>query len=664
MIFDELIIHDFGPYVGRQRIPLTPPSPEKPIILFGGLNGYGKTTILDAMQLCFYGQFASISNRNDLSYHEYLSRSIRRSSLTKEAAVEIAFRHTADGKEDRYRLHRSWGIVNGKCREYFQVLKNSRREDALAENWISYVEDLMPVNISSLFLFDGEQVESYASPEKSSRLIGAAIRNLLGLDVVDQLEKDLIVYSRRKRAEDKSDPKRHEIEELESVLKELRLKISSLKQNQAELKTKRIDPAYKDLCDVEKVFRELGGELYDQRIDIEDEYSAAKRVAEEKADRLRKLAVEELPLILVRDLINSIKVHDKEEVKIIGSKQVAAILESRDHTVIQQMRRQGVEPKVIGNIQSFLDLDRDKKRNRYAERETIFNLTPEIRAETDVFLRTGFNKLIAEVSEELEASSDAINKAEDERLKFMSIPNDDAIAEIIQRREYLLNSIKSLERQYLQMEEELVSLSRECQLSEKTLLQVIESEIVEEGARQDRARILRCSSRVRSVIGSFRNSVINQHIKNIAYLVLESYQKLLRKTSLVGHIEIDPKSFKLTLFTHDGKALSTERLSAGERQLLAVALLWGLAKASGRVLPTAIDTPLGRLDSSHRKNLVERYFPFASHQVILLSTDEEICGKYFEALKPFTGRFYVLDYDDSAEITTVAEGYFDQLEVA
>ena len=663
MILDELIIHDFGPYAGRQKILLTPPDPKMPIVLFGGLNGHGKTTILDAMQLCFYGKFASTSNRKDLSYNEYLSRCIRRGSLTKEVALEIAFRHTTDGIEDQYRLHRSWRIINGSCRENFQVFKNRRREDALAENWISYLEDLMPVNISSLFLFDGEQIERYASPANSSRMIGEAIRNLLGLDVVDQLEKDLIVYSRRKRAEDKRDPKLHEIKEQESVLKDIRSKISNLKQNQAELKTKCLDPAYKELREVEKIFRTLGGELYDQRIEIENEYSAAKRVVEENADRLRQLAVEELPLILVRDLLNSIQSHDKEEIKIIGSQQVATTLESRDHAVIQKMRRQGVEPKIINHIQSFLNLDREE-RYRDAERETVFNLSPEVRAELAVLLRTGFDNMTKNVMKELEASSDAVNKFEDARLKHLSIPNDDAISEIIQRREFLLNSITSLEHQYSQLDEELGNLRREYDLYQKSLLQAIESEIAEDGEHQDRARILRCSGRVRSVIGSFRSSIINQHIQNIASLVLESYRQLLRKTSLVTHIEIDPETFTLTLFTHDGKPLGTERLSAGERQLLAVALLWGLAKASGRVLPVVIDTPLGRLDSDHRKHLVERYFPFASHQVILLSTDEEIYGQYLEVLKPFTGRHYVLNYNHSAEVTTVVEGYFDQMEVA
>jgi DNA sulfur modification protein DndD len=117
--------------------------------------------------------------------------------------------------------------------------------------------------------------------------------------------------------------------------------------------------------------------------------------------------------------------------------------------------------------------------------------------------------------------------------------------------------------------------------------------------------------------------------------VLECFQQLLHKTTLVTGIRIDPGSYALTLFGGDRLPLLPERLSAGERQLLAVALLWGLARAAGRALPTFIDTPLGRLDAGHRQHLVSRYFPFASHQVVLLSTDKEIEGDYHRALAPY-----------------------------
>jgi DNA sulfur modification protein DndD len=89
-----------------------------------------------------------------------------------------------------------------------------------------------------------------------------------------------------------------------------------------------------------------------------------------------------------------------------------------------------------------------------------------------------------------------------------------------------------------------------------------------------------------------------------------------------------------------------------------VSLLWGLARASGRPLPAVIDTPLGRLDASHRYKLIERYFPYASHQVLLLSTDEEIDEHYFEKLKPWVGHAYHLEFDDTEGSTEVKPGYF------
>jgi DNA sulfur modification protein DndD len=114
------------------------------------------------------------------------------------------------------------------------------------------------------------------------------------------------------------------------------------------------------------------------------------------------------------------------------------------------------------------------------------------------------------------------------------------------------------------------------------------------------------------------------------------------------------------LYDPNGQLLPKQRLSAGEKQLLAIAFLWGLARVSGRNLPIAIDTPLGRLDSSHRNHLVERYFPTASHQVILLSTDTEIGKPELVKLteQEAISRSYLLKYHPAQGNTTLEEGYF------
>ena len=102
-----------------------------------------------------------------------------------------------------------------------------------------------------------------------------------------------------------------------------------------------------------------------------------------------------------------------------------------------------------------------------------------------------------------------------------------------------------------------------------------------------------------------------RRVARIEHFVLESFHQLIRKRSLVTNLHIDPQTFVLELRNADNRVMTPDRLSAGERQLLAI--LWGPGKSSGRPLPTVIDTPLGYLNSVHRTYLVKRYFPPASH---------------------------------------------------
>ena len=125
-------------------------------------------------------------------------------------------------------------------------------------------------------------------------------------------------------------------------------------------------------------------------------------------------------------------------------------------------------------------------------------------------------------------------------------------------------------------------------------------------------------------------------------------------------MKIDAQTYSVAVSDGEGQVIPKQRLSAGEKQLLAVALLWGLGEASGRALPVVVDTPLGRLDSSHRGNLVDRYFPHASHQVIVLSTDTEFDEGYVERLRGAgaLAREYLLDFDERAKSSIVKPGYF------
>jgi DNA sulfur modification protein DndD len=139
---------------------------------------------------------------------------------------------------------------------------------------------------------------------------------------------------------------------------------------------------------------------------------------------------------------------------------------------------------------------------------------------------------------------------------------------------------------------------------------------------------------------------------------ITAFARLARKEDLVADARIDPESFSVTLIDKHQNSIPKERLSAGEKQIYAIAMLEALAKTSGRNLPVIIDTPLGRLDSKHRRKLVEQYFPHASHQVIVLSTDTEVDEPFYLGLSKHVSHAYHLQFDESTGATRVDEGYF------
>lgn len=171
-------------------------------------------------------------------------------------------------------------------------------------------------------------------------------------------------------------------------------------------------------------------------------------------------------------------------------------------------------------------------------------------------------------------------------------------------------------------------------------------------------RIIKYSEKARVTLNRFSEALLQRHISRLEVAMLQSFKELMRKQGLVHDLRIDTEKYTVTLTDAGGEPIDPGRLSAGERQLLAVSLLWGLMKVAGNRLPNVIDTPLGRLDSRHREHLVDRYFPHASDQVLLLSTDEEIDSYLLGRLKKSVARTYTLVHDDTEFTTNVVEGYW------
>ena len=139
--------------------------------------------------------------------------------------------------------------------------------------------------------------------------------------------------------------------------------------------------------------------------------------------------------------------------------------------------------------------------------------------------------------------------------------------------------------------------------------------------------------------------------------ITDCYKQLSNKKTLIQRVDMDPETLDIKYISYDEKEVQKDSLSAGEKQLMVISILWALAICSKKALPVIIDTPLSRMDSMHRTTIVSTYFPQASDQTIILSTDTEIDQNYYELIKDSVGDEYTLVYDEETKSTSIKKGY-------
>lgn len=657
MTFEQLLIRNFGLYRGEQVINLDPPSGQRPIVLIGGLNGAGKTTLLDAIQLALYGKRARVSNRGSLAYHDYLRRSMNRDARGP-AAVELSFRHRSDGEEHRYRVRRVWRVPGKTVAESVEVYLDGALDHGMAERWDEIVEQFLPVGISHLLLFDGEQVEALADLQNSTELLQSALDSLLGLDIVEQLGHDLLALERRKRVEHQDQVDRERLDELNEAIQKIDAECAEITNSIAatEQQQKNRERAYKRF---ENKFRREGGELAERREQIEEDAEAA-RVAFSLAEKsLRELAGGDAPLLLLTGQLLELEDQADREASAEEQSLLSGLLAERDARLLEYLTDivSDIPEAAQRQVAAFLADDREGRVTN-DESSIYLALDGEARHRLHSLNREGLAYLGRRLAAEVDVS-DARKEAID-RLdsQLAATPDAEAVKHLLEERVTRQTELADISATLRMSEERLRRLAAGRDELDRERQKMLDKQIAEDFRVEDLGRMLRASARTRRVMQRFRQAVLRKHIDRISLLVLESFQALIRKPGLIKALEIDPERLTITLIGSDGSNIPPERLSAGERQLLAISLIWGLARASGRSLPTVIDTPLGRLDSAHRRHLVERYFPYASHQVILLTTDEEIDQEQVERLAPFIGQTYHLDHDDEDKTTAIQTGYF------
>lgn len=653
MIFEELVLQNFGPYRGRRVIHLGTRE-GRPIVLIGGLNGAGKTSLLDALQLVLYGKTALCSKRFGIGYEEFLRRSAhRRSREGEEIAVELSLLRAENGGMRRYRLRRSWVASDTTVRDRIEVEVDGVADDVLSDTWESHVEQLIPRRVSPLFFFDGEKVEGLADPERSSDMLSRAVHSLLGVDLLDRLSTDLVVLERRKQADLRGAEDRRRIQTARSEFIAARDRHQELVGLRAQTQN-QVDRRRKALRDLDRRLEDEGADLFLRRAELNEERAAADERLARARESVAHCSAGDAPLLMVAHLIHDVVVQDSSEREAERAAILDGVLESRDRDLLGLL--QSAPPGVVSSVREFLARDRDT-RVQALRRDVYLHLDSHERnafTRADERVRLDVPGLVDAAMAELRGALAALDDAD---RKLAAIPAAERVAPLLDAKRGAEDELREALAALSTADDEIRAAEADLEAKRAKLRALLEQAIEREFQDEGVARLLEYSRKVRGTLQTFRDRVIESRISSIAAAASESLRALMRKQSLFDGLYIDPVTFAVGIRGQDGSEMPSAVLSAGERQILAVALLWGLARVSARELPIVIDTPLGRLDSVHRAQLVNLYFPRASHQVVLLSTDEEISSDHYEALRPFIGAEYHLWYNESEETTEILTGY-------
>ncbi|CAD0230209.1 conserved hypothetical protein [Planktothrix agardhii] len=660
MIFLELTLENFGPYRGKQVIDLRPKINDNvisPIVLLGGMNGGGKTTLMDAMRLALYGQRAQCSTRGNLSYPDFLKQAVNKQTLAhEETSVELLFEHIVKNMQVEFRVKRRWTKNPKNGKDILGILIDDWPDSAWVETWDERIEDFFPIGISNLFLFDGEQVKELADLDSPPNVVVQAIQSLLGLELSERLAVDLDILANRKRRQLADSKDLAYLEEIETKLNQYKSEKDAAEMAVEELKIKA-GIAKKKLNQAKEKFKLEGGKIAGERSQLEKKLEDEKEKAKQQRERLCELASEGLPLNLIQPLLIQAQNQGKQELNWEKAKIAQDFIKDRDQRLFQYLEKLNIAKKQLESVKIYLETDYQNLTENHPNQEKIFlEIDDKIFSQLGTFLDHQLPSQIQQSQDVLEA----LIIIED---NLSSLDRQLAIAAPPEVYEQLLEMVSQAQTEYTKIEtaiEDAEQRSKKCYTEYEKVKKELEKYSQNTIDRKNTNHIIETIIKVQNSLKIFKEKLTLKKLNKLEVEVTECFRYLLHKSDLVHRVVIATEDFSLSLYDPQGQPVEKHRLSAGEKQLLAIAFLWGLARVSGLNLPIAIDTPLGRLDSSHRQNLIERYFPAASHQVILLSTDTEIAEKEINSLREqdAIAREYLLKYDPKQRQTRIELGYF------
>ena len=667
----------------HQTFEFPPPKAGRNIVLVGGMNGYGKTSILEALYLGLYGKEAvehlgRAGLKDDVGYRKFVERALHGTAIRTGRDSMWVKVQINQSKAEGFEITRKWcfsrsGDWTGEDEVVVYDVRDGIRGRALPSDRLPELLDqkFIPAHVAPLFFFDGEEVKKLADQSRGDQ-IRSGIEGLLGVVLLRKLKKRLEEFqANRSTGIAVMDEQKH---------RELFDALSHHEQEyeDAERKHRALDEAVKSLqaqrTDLMNRMMQLGAGAGDVASvsDVVKQQADAETELKTTEDALDDVVASKLPFHLVaRDLMEALSTQVQEEI-------------ARDSW---ELRKKSLEPEKTKFMGTFFETKEPPLQPALTANQEVALQARLNAAWESLFypMPTGCADLV--VHEYLGAKRAALLQA----MNGLRMGAQDVLG-LVAKREALQKKIRELVNRYSKIEgvdrdgslaklnAELTGLNTTLDQRPRELgdverqMSYLKSTIDQERALYAREHekfvqanpvksMVGRAERVSNLIGELIPQLYALKVEQLAAAMTDVYKKLAHEQQ-VYRIHID-ESGKTTILSKEGEEIPFDK-SAGENQVFATALLAGLAEISGIDAPLVVDTPLGRLDSTHRANILKYWVSDKKRQVILLSQDKEIDRDTYASLEPNVGMTYLLQHAEIGSgvgrTTAIENQYFEELE--
>ena len=636
---------------------------ERPIILIGGMNGSGKTTMFDAI----YGALYGLEIRDERHFRELFNSGVT-DIIGKRIVLEIDFEGMIGSKTAQYKLTRTYQIVNAKAVEnvtlhiggttYTYGTRTAQKDRTINEEAVKkIIKANLPKELSNYFLFDAMKTSELVKDEQINQLIRDNIKSVMGFNkysLLVNVSSKMLDEMKAGRIENENLKK--EFQELQERKRNIEGELSSLRNS------------YDDALGYANNNREQYNLLKDGRNknDItKDQISRTEARINEirKSEQAFRQNADELTKQLETDIfVQKLASSIKNEVEQILNHKLS--LEESKKSILSEKQIENIAGRVVAIIQK-----------RYVTSQTI-DLPSIVSA-----------VMYEQEADEIKDRYDYLNNADVEAIKSLvnsTMMNPyNSFEQSRDRTEEEMKDLPKLQRQLESYRESLagddfsmISLYEENERNMTSLKEQIrekETEITrieKEIGRYDfdipnvpdpKFELMK---QLPDFFRKLQHKLLMNRKRDIENMMKEQLNiNLVSYSGTIERVELsdsdDNISFKM--YHKQGNEIPLNQLNAGAKQTVMQVLLKVLYELGDYEPPVMIDTVMGVLDKESRATIIENYFPNLARQTILLSTDSEIRTEDdYKLLEAYISKVYTVHRDKEHQCTTVSDDYFGE----